>query len=61
MPASENAQWKAPAVEPPTLEMDEELAQYLQQEEYVMEEAQRGQDTATLVVVREAAGPIMQG
>ena len=33
LPASEKAQGKAPAVEPPPPEMDEELARWLQQEE----------------------------
>ena len=60
-PISEKARGKVPAVEPPPLEMDEELAQHLQREEYVAEEAKRGQDAATLVVVREATGPLMQG
>ena len=46
-------------MEPPPLEMDKELAQWLQQEEVVAEEAQLGWDTTTLEVVREAAGLLM--
>ena len=57
---SEKAQGKAPAVEPPPPEMDEELAQWLQQEEVAVE-VQWGQDAATLEVVREATGLLMQG
>ena len=34
---------------------------WLQEEEREKERVQRGQDAATLVVVREAAGPMMQG
>ena len=43
------------------LEMDEELMQWLQDEEVAAEQARRGQDAATLAVVREAAGPLTQG
>ena len=50
-----------PAVEPLPPEMDKEMAWWLQEEENVAEQAQRGQDAATLVVVREAAGPLMWG
>ena len=60
-PTSEKAQGKAPAVELPPPETDEEMAQCLQEEEKEVEQAQRGQDTATLVVVREAAGPLTWG
>ena len=60
-PASEKAQGKSPAVEPPPPEMDVEMAWHLQREEEEVEWARRGQDAATLAVVREAAGPLMQG
>ena len=60
-PASEKAQGKAPTVEPPPPEMDKEMAWHLQWEEQEVEGAQRGQDAATLVVVREAAGLLMWG
>ena len=60
-PISEKARGKVPAVEPLPPEIDKELAQHLQWEEYAAEEAQRGQDTATLVVVREATGLLMWG
>ena len=39
--------------------MDVEMAWQLQEEEREAEQAQRGQDAATLVVVREAAGLLM--
>ena len=42
------------------LETDEEMARCLQAQEEE-EEARRGQDAATLEVVREAAGPMMWG
>ena len=60
LPATAKAQGKAPTVEPPPPEMDKELVQWLQQE-VVVEEVRLGQDTITLEVVREAAGPLMQG
>ena len=41
--------------------MDEEMAWCLQAQEEEEEEARRGQDAATLAVVREAAGPMMWG
>ena len=44
----------------PPRETDKEMAQRLQAQEEE-EEARRGQDAATLVVVREAAGPMTQG
>ena len=44
----------------PPPEMDEEMARRLQAQEEE-EEARRGQDAATLAVVREAAGPMMRG
>ena len=44
----------------PPLEMDKEMAQRLQVQEEE-EEARRGQDAATLAVVREAAGPMRRG
>ena len=43
----------------PPLETDEEMARCLQVQED--EEVRRGQDAATLAVVREAAGPMTQG
>ena len=46
---------------PPPPEMDEELAQWLQEEEVVAEEVQLGRDTTTLEVVIEAASPLMWG
>ena len=58
---SEKTQGKAPAVELPPLEMDEELMWWLQEEEVEAEWMWQGQEAATLVVVREAAGPLMQG
>ena len=61
VPASRKAWGNAPAVEPPPLETDEELAWWLQDEEVAVEQMQWGQDAATLAVVREAAGPLMQG
>ena len=61
LPTSEKAWGKAPAVEPPPPEMDKEMVQWLQEEEDVAEGIWWGQDTATLVVVREAAGLLMQG
>ena len=61
-PASENAWGKAPAVEPPPLEMDEEMAWQLQEEEDAAELMWWGQDAATLAaVVREATGPLRWG
>ena len=50
LPASSKALGKAPAVEvaPPPLEIDKELAQWLQQEEVAVKEVRLGQDTATL-------------
>ena len=60
-PTSKNAQGKASAVELPPPGMDVEMARHLQQEEQEAERAWRGQDAATLVVVREAAGLLMQG
>ena len=50
----------APTVELLPPEMDEKLVQWLQDEDIVAERAQRGQDAATLVVVREAACPLTQ-
>ena len=61
MPTSEKAQGKGHAVEAPPLEMDQAMVRHLQWEEQEVEWAQRGQDVATLVVVREDAGPLMQG
>ena len=61
-PASEKVRGKKRTVGvllPP--EMDEAMVQYLQREEQEEEQAWRGQATATLVVVREAAGPMTQG
>ena len=45
-----------PAVVPPTLEMDKELAQWIQQQEVAAEKLQLGRDAATLEVVMEAEG-----
>ena len=54
---------KAPTIQvvllPP--EMDKELAQWLQEEEVVAEEACLGSDTATLEVVMEAASLLVWG
>ena len=61
LPTSEKAWGKVPSVEPPPPDMDEQLAWHPQQEEDVADEARRGQDAATLAVVREAAGLLMQG
>ena len=61
-PTSAKAQGKVPAVEPPPPETDEELAcsgssgRRLQRRR-----CSWGWDTATLVVVREAAGLLMRG
>ena len=41
--------------------MDEEMVWQLQEEENMVERMWWGQDTTTLVVVREAAGPLMWG
>ena len=60
-PTSEKAWGKAPAVEPPPPEMDKELARQLQEKENEVEQMQWGQDAATLVVVREAAGLLTRG
>ena len=60
-PTREKAQGKVPTVQPPPLETDEELAWQLQQEEVAAQQVQWGQDAATLVVEREATGPLMQG
>ena len=60
-PISEQAEGKAPTVELPPPEIDEELVQRLQWEVYVADEVRHGQDAATLVVVREAASPLMWG
>ena len=60
-PASMKAQGKVPTVEPPPPETDVEMVWQLQREEKKAERAWRGQDTATLVVVREAAGPMTWG
>ena len=61
-PTSEKAGGKehAMGVSPP-LEMDEVIAQHLQWEEREEEQVWRGQDAATLQVVREATGPLMWG
>ena len=48
-------------MEPPPLEMGVEMAWRLQWEEEEMERARRGQEAATMVVVREAAGSLMWG
>ena len=45
----------------PPPETDEEMARCLQVQEEEEEEARRGQDAATLEVVREAAGPMTWG
>ena len=60
-PTSEKAWGKAPTVEPPPLEMDEELVWWLHWEEDAAERMWQGQDDATLGVVREATGPLMWG
>ena len=60
--ASNKAWGKEHAAEvPPPPEMDEQMVRCLQWEEQEAEWVQRGQDAATLEVVREAAGPLMQG
>ena len=48
-------------MELPPPEMGKDLVQQLQWEEVVVEEACLGQDSATLEVVREATGQLMQG
>ena len=58
-PTSEKARGKAPAVELPPPETDEEMAWWLQEEEDAVEQMRWGQDAATLAVVREATGPLM--
>ena len=61
-PTSEKARGNKHTVEvSPPPEMDEVMARHLQWEEQEEEQARRGQDAATLVVVREAAGPLMWG
>ena len=57
----EKAQWKACTVEAPPSEIDKEMVRHLPQEEQEAKRAQRGQDAATLVVVREAAGLLTWG
>ena len=59
LPTSEKAWGKAPTVEPPPPEINEELVRWLQQEEEEAEQVRRGQDAATLAVVREAAGSLI--
>ena len=61
VPTSAKAWGTVPTMAPPPLEMDEELAQWLQQEEVVAEEVWLGWDTATLEVVMETTGLQMQG
>ena len=61
VPATEKARGKAPAVEPPPPEIDDEMAQHLQWEVEEAEQVWWGQDAATFVVVREAAGPLTRG
>ena len=61
LPTSEKAQGKAPAVELPPPETDKELVQRLQDEEVGAERMQRGQEAATLAVVREATGLLTWG
>ena len=61
-PTSEKAQGKECTVEAsPPPEMDEAMVRCLQREEQEAEQAWRGQDAATLQVVREAPGPLMRG
>ena len=61
-PTSKKAWGKVPAVEPPPPEADEKLTRQLQEEEEdAAEWMQRGQNAATLVVMREAAGPTNVG
>ena len=61
-PTSEKAQGKEHTLEAsPPPETDEVMTWCLQWEEQEEEQVQRGQDAATLAVVREAAGPLMQG
>ena len=52
MPANEKAWGKAPTMEPPPMETDEELVLHLQWEKYAAENARPGQDAATLAVVK---------
>ena len=63
LPTSSKAQEKVPTVQvaPPPPEMDKELAWWFQKEEVVVEEARLGRDNATLEVVMEATGLLMQG
>ena len=62
LPTSEKALGKACIVEVlPPPETDEVMAWPLQEEEREVDWAQRGQDATTLMVVREAAGPLMRG
>ena len=61
LPTSEKAWGKAPTVELLPPETDEELVLWLQEEEDAVEWMRQGQDAATLVVVREATGPLMRG
>ena len=49
------------AVESPPPKMDAEMVWWPQEEEREVEQVQRGQDAATLAVVREATGPLMWG
>ena len=61
-PASRSARGKEHAIQAmPPPKTDEEMVRHLQAQEEEEEEARRGQDAATLEVVREAAGPMMWG
>ena len=62
LPASKKARGKAHTVEAlPPPEMDADIAWWLQEEEREAKWVRWGQDAATLVVVREAAGLLMRG
>ena len=61
-PASKRARGKERAMQAmPPPETDEEMVRHLQAQEEEEEEVRRGQDAATLALVREATGPMMQG
>ena len=62
-PTCLRAQGKAHTVQVAPLppDVDEELVQWLQEKEVVVEKAQLGRNTATLEVVIETAGPLLWG
>ena len=61
-PASKKTRGKEHAVQAsPPPEMDKAMVRHLQRQEEEEEQARRGQDAATLAVVRATAGLMMRG